>query len=461
MPDPLDHILKRLRDPSPVAEPEPGFAAALRSRLDAALRPGPAAGGTGTAPPLAHQLAESARLPERSTTMATTEPPGTTTALPAHPTLVPYLAVDGARAAIDWYVAVFGARAASEPVVMPGGLIGHVALDLRGAALYLSDESPASHVRGPVPGADASVSLVLEVHSVDEQVALALAEGASLERPAADHPYGRDAVVRDPFGHRWMISGPVVAGAAATRPAPESGAESGAEPIRHGDVGYASLWVKDEARARRFFSAVLGWPLERHRDVPWRAVNHGFAADPGQSTLFCAYTVDDLDAASERVRASGGTAGEPAVEPWGSTADCVDPEGLRFALYEPPAGRRTPRPAPNGEHHGDLSYITMHVRDSAVERAFYSAVLGWQFEPGRVEDGWEPVGVAPMTGLSGGHPATVIVPMYRVDDVRSAVGRVRAAGGQAPEPEQQPYGLTAECRDDQGTRFYLGELEAP
>ena len=35
------------------------------------------------------------------------------------------------------------------------------------------------------------------------------------------------------------------------------------------------------------------------------------------------------------------------------------------------------------------------------------------------------------------------------------VERVRAAGGHADEPERKPYGLLAECVDDQGTTFRL------
>jgi predicted enzyme related to lactoylglutathione lyase len=35
---------------------------------------------------------------------------------------------------------------------------------------------------------------------------------------------------------------------------------------------------------------------------------------------------------------------------------------------------------------------------------------------------------------------------------------VRAAGGTCTEPYREPYGLMAECTDDQGTRFYLGQL---
>jgi hypothetical protein len=37
------------------------------------------------------------------------------------------------------------------------------------------------------------------------------------------------------------------------------------------------------------------------------------------------------------------------------------------------------------------------------------------------------------------------------------VAEVRARGGRATDPEQQSYGLSAECADDQGTHFYLGQ----
>jgi uncharacterized protein len=49
------------------------------------------------------------------------------------------------------------------------------------------------------------------------------------------------------------------------------------------------------------------------------------------------------------------------------------------------------------------------------------------------------------------------VPMWKVDDVPAAVERVRAAGGTSTEPAEMPYGITADCRDDQGVRFYLGD----
>jgi predicted enzyme related to lactoylglutathione lyase len=85
-------------------------------------------------------------------------------------------------------------------------------------------------------------------------------------------------------------------------------------------------------------------------------------------------------------------------------------------------------------------------------------VLGWQFAAGHVDDGWQIEDVAPMGGIGGGAAELRTLPMWRVDDIASAVERVRAAGGTATAPERQPYGITSECVDDQGMQFYLGQL---
>lgn len=235
------------------------------------------------------------------------------------------------------------------------------------------------------------------------------------------------------------------------------------DPVRQGDIGYVSLWVPDVDRAATFFSRVLGWTYEPQaeghaRQVTGRALNHGIFGGRDRSTLFLCFVVDDVDAAVVRVRAAGGQAEDPAPEPFGRAAMCVDVEGTPFTIYEPPPGPRGERLPANGAVNGDLSYVTMEVQDSAAVRAFYGAVLGWHFNPGRIEDGWGPDDVVPMTGLSGGHHVTTVLPMYRVDDIHDAVVRVRAAGGSATDPESQPYGLSSQCVDDQGTRFSLGQL---
>jgi predicted enzyme related to lactoylglutathione lyase len=47
--------------------------------------------------------------------------------------------------------------------------------------------------------------------------------------------------------------------------------------------------------------------------------------------------------------------------------------------------------------------------------------------------------------------------MYAVDDLQSALARVREHGGQVGEVEQHPYGLSADCTDNQGIEFWLWE----
>jgi predicted enzyme related to lactoylglutathione lyase len=179
----------------------------------------------------------------------------------------------------------------------------------------------------------------------------------------------------------------------------------------------------------------------------------------GEPTLFCCYAVDDIDAAIDRVRIAGGSAEPPTDEPFGRTANCVDDDGTPFALYQAPDSDVDGRaPLENGTRPGDLAYQTMLAIDSNRARAFYGSVLGWTFTPGRVADGWSVHDPVPMVGLSGGNERSIGVPMWRVDDIAIAVRRVREAGGTATEPSEQPYGITAECVDDQGSRFYLGQL---
>ncbi|MFL6077604.1 MAG: VOC family protein [Mycobacteriales bacterium] len=236
--------------------------------------------------------------------------------------------------------------------------------------------------------------------------------------------------------------------------------------LRQGDVGHASLWVPDADRAAAFYGRVLGWRYrdggpQRGRQVEGTNPSHGIWGGAERPNLMLAYVVDDLDAAIARVWDAGGRVTGPTRKPRGTVADCVDDQGLRFAVYEV-SGDVTAAPT-GGARPGDLTYVTLGVPDSARARAFYGVVLGWEFTPGRVEDGWtvkrDGADVHPMVGLWGGaeRKAATAVPMYLVEDIDAAVAAVRAAGGTATEPEKQPYGITAECVDDQGTTFYLGQ----
>jgi uncharacterized glyoxalase superfamily protein PhnB len=64
---------------------------------------------------------------------------------------------------------------------------------------------PDVPVRAPDSPATFSHSLHLEVDDVDARTELARRGGAAVEREPADQPYGRAAVIVDPFGHRWIL----------------------------------------------------------------------------------------------------------------------------------------------------------------------------------------------------------------------------------------------------------------
>ncbi len=200
MPDPFE-ILRR---PATPVRPAAEFADHLRARLQRALTLPEGVTVSDT-----HLTAPLHLGPTRPATEAPAGPAADVTKTAGAPQrLVAYLIVDDGRAAIEWYRSALGARTVGDPIVMPSGAIGHAALSFEGTTLYLAEGSLEHHVAPPVAGGPSSVSLVIEVDDVDRRLARVLAEGAELQRPAADYPHGRNAVVVDPFGHRWMLSGP-------------------------------------------------------------------------------------------------------------------------------------------------------------------------------------------------------------------------------------------------------------
>jgi PhnB protein len=120
--------------------------------------------------------------------------------------LTPYLIVDGAAKAIDFYKKVFGA---TEKMRMPapGGKVGHAELTLGDSMIMLADEHPEMDHRGPHAYKGAAVSLMVYVPDVDATVKTALASGAKVVRPVENQFYGdRMGTIEDPFGHQWYVA---------------------------------------------------------------------------------------------------------------------------------------------------------------------------------------------------------------------------------------------------------------
>lgn len=119
--------------------------------------------------------------------------------------LFAYLCVDNAAKAIEFYTKAFGAREKFR-LTEPSGRVGHAELDFGGTTLMLSEEFPEYGIRGPKAIGGTAVTIHLHVDDADAMIRDAIAAGAVLEREPCDAFYGeRSGVVRDPFGHRWLI----------------------------------------------------------------------------------------------------------------------------------------------------------------------------------------------------------------------------------------------------------------
>ena len=119
--------------------------------------------------------------------------------------VTPYLIIDGASRALDYYKRVFGA---TERMRMPGpeGKIGHAEISIGDSLFMLADEHPEMGARAPRTVGGTAVSIMLYVHDVDATVKTAVAEGAKLLQPVEDKFYGdRMGTIEDPFGHHWHV----------------------------------------------------------------------------------------------------------------------------------------------------------------------------------------------------------------------------------------------------------------
>jgi PhnB protein len=121
-------------------------------------------------------------------------------------TVTPYLAVEDAAAAIEYYKKAFGAK---ERVRMdaPGGKIGHAELEIGDSLVMLSDPFPQSSTKPPKQLGGTSASVFLYVEDVDSVVQDAIDAGATVTMPIQDQFWGdRFGSVTDPYGHLWSIA---------------------------------------------------------------------------------------------------------------------------------------------------------------------------------------------------------------------------------------------------------------
>jgi len=120
--------------------------------------------------------------------------------------VTPYLILNDATAALEFYKKAFGAVELLR-MPAPGGRIGHAEIKIGDSPVMLADENLEINARSARTIGGSPISLMVYVPNVDAVVAQAVAAGGKLVRPVADQFYGdRTGGVDDPFGFHWYIA---------------------------------------------------------------------------------------------------------------------------------------------------------------------------------------------------------------------------------------------------------------
>ena len=119
--------------------------------------------------------------------------------------ITPYLTVDDPEAALDFYARAFGAETVMRMEM--GGTIAHAEIRIGNSFVMLSGEWPDMDKLGPKARGGATASLMVYLGDVDAAFRRALEAGATEERAPENQFWGdRMGVLKDPFGHSWMLA---------------------------------------------------------------------------------------------------------------------------------------------------------------------------------------------------------------------------------------------------------------
>lgn len=125
---------------------------------------------------------------------------------PDYSTVTPYLLIQGAAEAMEFYGKAFGATEILR-LTSPDGRIAHGEIRIGNSHVMLADEHPEMDFLGPRSRGGTTVSLLIYVENADQVFEQAIRAGATELRPLCDQFYGdRSGVVTDPWGHVWSIA---------------------------------------------------------------------------------------------------------------------------------------------------------------------------------------------------------------------------------------------------------------
>ena len=122
-------------------------------------------------------------------------------------TATPYLIINGAAEALDFYKKAFSASEIMRMADPKTNRVAHAEIKIGDSPIMLADEVPEMGFRGPKSIGGTPVSIMLYVEDVDALAKQAVAAGAKEVRPVQDQFYGdRSGTFEDPFGHVWTIA---------------------------------------------------------------------------------------------------------------------------------------------------------------------------------------------------------------------------------------------------------------
>lgn len=121
-------------------------------------------------------------------------------------TVAPYLFVDGAKDAIEFYKRAFGATDHGM-IATPDGRIAHAEIKIGDTVVRLCDNLPFFDAKAPTDIGGTTVEIFLFVEDVDAAVRIAQAAGATVKADPETQFWGdRLARLKDPFGHHWLVA---------------------------------------------------------------------------------------------------------------------------------------------------------------------------------------------------------------------------------------------------------------
>jgi uncharacterized glyoxalase superfamily protein PhnB len=211
--------------------------------------------------------------------------------------------------------------------------------------------------------------------------------------------------------------------------------------MEDGRVGHAELRVGDSV-----FYLADEYEEERHRSP----------LTLGGSTAAMMLYVPDVDATYARAVERGATPMRAVDVSYGARRGTViDPFGHRWMLATAVEPDDRPTEDIAGRRYGDIGYVTIGVPDGERARRFYGALFGWETVPGHEPHSFHISSITPPSGLHHRDGEPDVLLYFRVDDIDTAVARVRELGGEVLEVADYESGGNAQCRDDQGLRFDL------